>query len=63
MSLREEPSDISSSLILAYFDEESAVAIQFLSIAQSITVLGKIDDIDRSRIRLESCLLGRGLYG
>ena len=63
VSLQEEPSDISSSSIMAYFGEESAVAIQFLAIGQSITVLGKIDDIDRSRIRLESCLLGRGLYG
>ena len=57
VSLREEPSDISSPSIMAYFGEEMAEAIRFLSIDQGITVLGKIDDIDRSRIRLESCLL------
>ena len=62
VSLREEPSDILGPSISAYFDKELAEELQFLSINQSISVLGKIDEIDRwGGIRLESCLLARGL--
>ena len=63
VSLREGPSDILGPSISAYFDKELAEELQFLSINQSISVLGKIDDVDRLSIRLESCLLARGLYG
>ena len=63
VSLRERPSDILGPSISAYFDKELAEELQFLSINQSISVLGKIDDVDRLSIRLESCLLARGLYG
>ena len=63
VSLREGPSDILGPSISAYFDKELAEELQFLSINQSVSVLGKIDDVDRLSIRLESCLLARGLYG
>ena len=58
-----EPSDsyLSETLVLAYFDEEWTEVIRSLSVDQRVSVLGQIDDISRSSIRLVSCSLVKEL--